>query len=67
MTAIRVSSIDAAQNFILSDVHTESAAEREMAARRLAGHIGVKAFEVAVEPLTDDAMTKRGRSMAVRT
>jgi hypothetical protein len=60
MSAYEVISLNTRQIKLVERFHTPEAAAKEVKIRQLAMHTGVKILVVKVEPLPDDAMTKRG-------
>ena len=70
MLAYNVVSLNARQFKLVDTFHTPEAAAREVELRRSLFHTAIKTFEVAIEPLPAEAMTKSSRStkpQAVRT
>lgn len=70
MTAYNVVSLNARQFRVEVTFHTPESAAKEVELRRLLFHTAIKVFEVTVNPLPPDAMTKSSRSakvQAVRT
>lgn len=62
MTAYNVVSLNARQFKLVDTFHTPESAAREVELRKSLFHTAIKVFEVAIEPLSPDAMTKSSRS-----